>query len=159
MAEPIRLPLADGEAVVAVEGQKVRLTVPAGGAVMTEDEALRLAREVVLAGSQLSDPTGEAATRWRRWPMQYLRFEAEPVEGGPTVFVHGWVADQSEANAVFITIGNIEAGEEYRATELSEQRSCGIEDYPEGDDFRPYFEQALTDGEVFLFEHSGEDDS
>jgi hypothetical protein len=159
MAEPIRLPLADGEVVIAVEDQKVRLTAPAGGALLTEDEALQLAREVVLAGSQLSDPTGEDAARWRRWPMQYVRFDAEPVAGGPTVTVHGWIADQTEANAVFIAVGNIEAGEEYRATELAEQRPCGVEDYEEGDEFRPYFEQALTDGEVFLFEHFGEDDS
>jgi hypothetical protein len=155
---------------VAQDGDKVTLKAPAGGATLTADEAQELASRI-LEASALASGEDPEENDWVRLPMQYIRAAAErldlEVEGEPkppeivsdtgeadltgaTAEVHCWIKDQTQRNAMHIAAGWV-AEHGWVLGELLEQRAVSRRDF-ENTEYLQYFEQALIDGEVFLYE-------
>ncbi len=153
---------------VSQDGDKVTLKAPAPGAVMTADEAHELASRVFEA-SALARGENLEESDIVRVPMQYMRVAAErlefEVEGAPAApaddedadmagakeaEVHCWVRDQTHRNAMHVAAGWI-AEHGWVVTEVLEQRPVTRADFA-GTEYLQYFEQALTDSEVFLYE-------
>jgi hypothetical protein len=155
---------------VSQEGDKVTVKAPAGGAVLTADEAQELASRIFEAAALATGQDPEE-NDWVRIPMQYIRAEAErldlEVEGEPrapelvsdtgetdltgsTAEVHCWIKDQTQRNAMHIAAGWV-AEHGWVLGELIEQRPVTRKDF-ENTEYLQYFEQALIDGEVFLYE-------
>ena len=81
----------------------------------------------------------------------YITPEADTAERlGATALAHCWVRGQTKKNAFHVAIGWI-SEDGWVPTELVEQRAVTRDDF-EGTEDLSYFEQALTDGEVFKFE-------
>lgn len=91
-----------------------------------------------------------------RIPMQYLIIDAEQNEdfehserlGGASVGC--WIKNQTEENAYLISKGIIEKSG-WKVIRLDEQYPISEADYGDKPEGREYFEQALTDEEVFVF--------
>lgn len=91
-----------------------------------------------------------------RIPMQYLiigaaqdpTFDHDEVFGGAAVGC--WIKDQTKDNAYHIAKGRIE-NQGWVVLELEEQKLISEEDYESDGEGKEYFEQALTDDEVFVF--------
>jgi hypothetical protein len=162
---------------VAQEGDKVTLKAPAGGVALTADEAQELASRLFEA-SALATGENPEENDWVRLPMQYLRaaaerldFEVEGQPGAPPVVadtgeagldgatdaeVHCWIKDQTQRNAMHIAAGWV-AEHGWMIGELIEQRRVSRADFADTE-YLQYFEQALIDGEVFLYEIEQDDD-
>jgi hypothetical protein len=144
--------------------------VPAGGVTLTADEAQELASRILEAAA-LAIGEDPEENDWVRIPMQYIRGAAErldlEVEGqaepaepaadtaeddltGAAAEVHCWIKDQTQRNAMHIAAGWI-AEHGWVLGELLEQRSVTRADF-QNTEYLQYFEQALIDGEVFLYE-------
>jgi hypothetical protein len=151
------------DVVVTSADGSVTLKVPDGGVTLTENEALELAGRLVEAQARAGgeDP---AENDWVRVPMQYIRAAAERMEvegadespeedelqGAKSAEVHCWIANQTQRNAMHIAAGSV-AEHGWVVTEVIEQAPVMRTDF-EGTDYLPYYEQALTDSEVFLYE-------
>ena len=91
-----------------------------------------------------------------RIPMQYLIIDAEQNEEFDHDEVYGgasvgcWIKNQTEKNAYLIAKVWIEENG-WRIICLDEQYPISEEDYSDKPEGREYFEQALIDGEVFVF--------
>ena len=70
--------------------------------------------------------------------------------------VRCWVSCQTRANALYVATGWIQE-EGWTITALIEQREVMRTDYA-GHDEEHYYAQALTDGEVFVFEMDGSEE-
>ncbi len=146
---------------LAISENGVKLTLPAGSVVLTDDEALKLASALVEAAAVArgDDPDEHD---WRRVPVQFLHFEAEqgseeePETAPQFASVRCWVSGQSRANAAYVAAGWI-MDEGWTVTDLIEQAEVTRTDY-EGTEYERYYDQVLTDGEVFLFEIAGDDE-
>lgn len=98
-------------------------------------------------------------TEHERIPMQYLIVEAaqdptfchEKQFGGATVGC--WIKDQTKRNAYLVAKGWIE-DHGWVPLSLEDQYPVSAERYEGNAEGRQYFEQALTDGEVFVFHTS-----
>lgn len=150
---------------VSQDGDKVTLKAPPQGATMTADEAQELASRVFEA-SALARGENLEESDITRVPMQYMRVAAERLEfeaeGAPAddedadmadakeAEVHCWVRDQTHRNAMHVAAGWI-AEHGWVVTEVLEQRAVTRADFA-GTEYLQYFEQALTDSEVFLYE-------
>lgn len=156
------------DVVVSQDGDKVTLKAPAEGVTLTADEAMELAGRVFEA-SALANGDDPEENDWVRIPMQYLRVAAERLtfdgEGGETpdaaeepddmgdakvAEVHCWVRDQTQRNAMHVAAGWV-AEHGWVITEVIEQRPVTRADFADTE-YLQYFEQALTDSEVFLYE-------
>jgi hypothetical protein len=152
---------------VSQDGDKVTLKAPAEGAVLTADEALELASRVFEA-SALARGEDPDESDIVRVPMQYMRVAAErlefEIEGAPApppeddaelagakeAEVHCWIRDQTQRNAMHVAAGWI-AEHGWVVSEVLDQRPVTRADFA-GTEYLQYFEQALTDSEVFLYE-------
>ena len=154
---------------VSQDGDKVTVKAPAGGATLTADEAHELAGRV-LEASALARGEDPEENDWVRVPMQYMRVAAERLEfdaeGGETpaaaddepddmagatdAEVHCWITDQTQRNAMHVAAGWV-AEHGWVITEVIEQRPVTRADFTDTE-YLQYFEQALTDSEVFLYE-------
>ena len=153
---------------VSQDGDKVTLKAPAGGVTLTADEAQELAGRIVEA-SALAKGDDPEENDWVRIPMQYVRaaadrleFEIEGPDGSAapnddpemgdakTAEVHCWIKDQTQRNALHIAAGWI-AEHGWVIGEVIEQRPVTRADFADTD-YLQYFEQALIDSEVFLYE-------
>jgi hypothetical protein len=153
---------------VSQDGDKVTLKAPAEGATLTADEAHELASRVFEASALArgEDPDESDVVRLS---MQYMRVAAErlefEVDGAPAVptgdedadmagakeaEVHCWIRDQTHRNAMHVAAGWI-AEHGWVITEVVEQRPVTRTDFADTE-YLQYFEQALTDSEVFLYE-------
>ena len=156
------------DVVVAQDGDKVTLKAPAEGATLTADEAHELAGRVYEA-SALARGEDPDESDIVRVPMQYMRVAAERLEfdaeGGETpapadgpddmgdatdAEVHCWIRDQTQRNAMHVAAGWV-AEHGWVITEVIEQRPVTRADFADTE-YLQYFEQALTDSEVFLYE-------
>jgi hypothetical protein len=160
------------DVVVSQDGDKVTLKAPAEGVTLTADEAHELASRVFEA-ALLANGEDPEENDLVRVPMQYVRVAAERMEftlggeegeGGETVQpnpdpdmgdatsaeVHCWIKDQTLRNAMHIASGSI-AEHGWVILEVIEQRPATRADFTDTE-YLQYFEQALTDSEVFLFE-------
>jgi hypothetical protein len=91
-----------------------------------------------------------------RIPMQYLMIDAaqdpafahDKVYGGATVGC--WIKNQTKKNAYLIAKGWIE-DHGWVSLSLEDQHPVSEKEYREKVEGKQYFEQALTDEEVFVF--------
>ncbi len=153
---------------VAQDGDKVTIKTPAEGATLTADEAMELASRVFEASALASGEDPEERD-WVRVPMQYVRVAAERLEldiegvekpdpadepddmgDAKNAEVHCWIRDQTQRNAMHVAAGWI-AEHGWVVTEVIEQRPVSRADFTDTE-YLQYFEQALTDAEVFLYE-------
>lgn len=148
---------------VAQEADKVTLKAPAEGVTLTPDEAQELASRIFEASMVSS---GEDPEDIRRVPMQYLRVAAEKmdlsVEGeaappedpemgnATSAEIHCWIKDQTLRNGMHIAAGSI-AEHGWAVLEVIEQNAVTRADFGDGE-YLQYFEQALLESEVFLYE-------
>jgi hypothetical protein len=141
----------------------VKLHLPQKTVFLSADEALGVASALVEAAS-LAGGNDPEELDWRRVPVQFLQFEAEQdceddsKTEGKFASVRCWISGQTRANAVYVASGWI-MDNGWTVTDLVEQREVTRADYA-GTEDEQYYEQVLTDGEVFVFEVDGaaEDD-
>jgi hypothetical protein len=156
---------------VTVSDDAVKLTVGAESVTLRADEAEELARSIVNAAARASGQSPEE-NDWVRLPMQYIRaaaervdFDTEPTDAdarpidevpdtgdAKTAEVHCWIAGQTQQNAMHVAAGWI-ASHGWAVTDVIEQAAVTRDDF-EGTEYLPYYEQALMDSEVFLYEIS-----
>jgi hypothetical protein len=152
---------------VSQDGDKVMLQAPAGGVALTAGEAQELASRLFEAAIFATGENPEE-NDWVRVPMQYIRAAAErmelSVEGAEPVQpnedpemgdarnaeVHCWIKDQTQQNAMHIAAGSI-AEHGWVMLEVLEQRPAARADFTDTE-YLQYYEQALIDSEVFLYE-------
>ncbi|MFM8273564.1 MAG: hypothetical protein ACKODX_14725 [Gemmata sp.] len=153
---------------VSHSGDKVTLKAPAGEASLSAAEAQQLAGRIFEAAARANgdDPV---ENDWVRLPMQYLRLAAERLDFSPegddankvpapnsdepdghTAEVHCWIKDQTQSNAMHIAAGCV-AEHGWFIQEVIEQESVTRDDFADAE-YLQYYEQALTDSEVFLYE-------
>ncbi len=152
---------------VSQDGAKVTLKAPDGGTTLTSDEAQELASRIFEAAARAGgeDPV---ENDWVRLPMQYLRLAAERLDFTPegdenkvpapnsdepegrNAEVHCWIKDQTQSNAMHIAAGCV-AEHGWFIQEVVEHESVSRTDFADTD-YLQYFEQALIDSEVFLYE-------
>jgi hypothetical protein len=171
MAEQEFSPHHRADVEVSQDGDKVVLKAPAAGATLTADEAQELASRIFEA-SALAKGEDPDENDIVRIPMQYIRAAAErlefEVEGQPEPLrsapdeddadlgdasaaeVHCWIKDQTQRNAMHIAAGSI-AEHGWVINELFEQRPVSRRDFADTE-YLQYFEKALVEGEVFLYE-------
>jgi hypothetical protein len=168
MAEQEFSPHHRADVEVAQDGDKVTLRTPPGVVTLTADEAMELASRVFEASALASGEDPEERD-WVRIPMQYIRVAAERLQlsadgedalpddeedaemaGAKDAEVHCWIKDQTQRNAMHVAAGWI-AEHGWVVTEVIEQRPVTRADF-ENTEYLQYFEQALTDSEVFLYE-------
>lgn len=167
MAEHEPSPHHRADVEVTQDGAKVTLTAPPGGAALTADEAQELAGRLFEA-AMLANGDDPGENDWVRLPMQYIRAAAERMElttgDGETVSpnadpemgdaktaeVHCWIKDQTMRNAMHIAAGWV-AEHGWYIGEVIEHETVTRADFENGE-YLQYFEQALIDSEVFLYE-------
>ena len=158
------------DVAVAQDGEKVTLKAPAEGVTLTADEAQELASRLFEA-SALATGEDPEERDWVRIPMQYLRVAAErmdfwksrarrdrfrPKDQDPELAdaksaeVHCWIKDQTQRNAMHVAAGWI-AEHGWVVLEVLEQEAVTRADFTDTE-YLQYFEQALLDSEVFLYE-------
>jgi hypothetical protein len=155
------------DVAVSQEADKVTLKAPAEGVTLTADEAQELASRLFEAAifATGEDPEENDLIRV---PMQYMRVAAERmelnIEGSEPVSpnpdpemgdatdaeVHCWIKDQTLRNAMHIAAGSI-AEHGWVILEVLEQRPAARADFTDTE-YLQYYEQALIDSEVFLYE-------
>ncbi len=158
---------ARDEVEVSQEGDKVVLKAPAGVVTLSVDEAQDLAGRLVEASAQAMNVDPDE-NDWVRIPMQYIRIAAERLDTGlegseaPAPLgdedigdakfaeVHCWIRDQTQRNAMHVAAGWI-AEHGWFITEVIEQTAATRTDFAESE-YLQYYEQALVDSEVFLYE-------
>lgn len=162
MTEPEFPPPQRAEIEVTLDGQTITLKVPEGAASLTADEANEVAGQL-LEAAMLAQGTDPDEADIARVPMQYVIVQAErvPLEGAPDgdepdelrgatrAEVHCWIKDQTHRNGLHIIAGTV-AEHGWVVTEIVEQAAVTRADF-EGE-YLQYFEQALTESEVFLYE-------
>jgi hypothetical protein len=148
---------------VDVVPPNVTVRIAAETATLSSDEALGLSSAMAEAATRATQGNEETDDMdVRLIPMQYLKIESEqigedtPIEDGddvvgPTATVHVWIRGQTFKNGQFIATGLIEEDDLWVPVELLEQREVQRAEFLESD-FLPYFDQALTDGEVIVIE-------
>jgi len=162
MTEPDRLFQFPHEKVrLEIVPEGLKLTVPNATTLLSPDEALGLAAALV-ESSSVADGIDPDEVNWRKIPVQFLQFEAEresdeDSETEPEfASVRCWISAQTRTNAVHVATGWI-GDNGWRVMNLIEQCAVTRADYEDSDE-RRYYEQALTDGEVFVFEVDGPED-
>ncbi len=164
--QPETSPHHRADVEVSQDGAKVTLKAPAAGATLTAAEAEHLASRIIEAAARAGgeDPV---ENDWVRLPMQYLRFAAERFdltpEGddpkpapssdepqGRNCEVHCWIQGQTQSNAMHIAIGSV-TEEGWFVQEVIEHETVSRADFADTD-YLEYYEKALVESEVFLFE-------
>lgn len=150
-------PFPDG--TVRVENAPGTKSITLGVGTATAELSVADARAVAVrlvetaAAADAQDDTANAESR--RIPMQFLLLAAEQVveSGTPeTCDVGCWIADQTRTNAFHIAFGWV-SGNGWEVLEVLEHHPVTRADYAGDEDhLLPYYEQAITDGEVFLYE-------
>ncbi len=152
---PVRCaPTGEGLLRVETEGGKPADLSPA--------EARELARDLIELSLTLEYSFNEIDREdWMRIPMQYLHIYAEqdPEFDHDEMFagadIECWIKDQTRKNALIIAQAWIEeAG--WRVVELEEQGEILREDH--ADDDVEFFDQAVFDEQVFVFNVIPRDD-
>ena len=171
-SQPEASPHHRADVEVSQDGDKVTLKAPAGGTTLTSDQAQELASRIFEAAARAGgdDPV---ENDWVRLPMQYLRLAAERLDFAPegdenkvpapnsdepdgsTAEVHCWIKDQTQGNAMHIAAGNI-AEHGWYVAEVIEHRTATRAEFADTE-YLQYFEQALVDSEVFLYEIEEDD--
>jgi hypothetical protein len=149
------------EIEVTLDAQTIALKVPGGAANLTATEANEVAGQL-LEAAMLAQGTDPDEADVARVPMQYVIVQAErlPLEvaesdepdelrGATRAEVHCWIKDQTHRNGLHIIAGTV-AEHGWVVTEIVEQAAVSRDDF-EGE-YLQYFEQALTESEVFLYE-------
>lgn len=150
------------------DGATITLRAGPGSATLTADDALRVAGYLVEAAMRATgdDPEENDTVRI---PMQYIHAAAEKLDddgesgeapvpaqsdeelaGAKFAEVHAWIRDQTARNAMHVAEGWI-AEHGWVVTDVIEQIAVTRDDFV-GSEYLPYYEQALTDAEVFLYE-------
>ena len=124
---------------------------------LTAEEARSIARELIELSLRLDyHNTNDPENRdWIRIPMQYISFrvvqdptfEHEEIVAGAVV--ECWIKDETWKNAIFVAQGWIEESGWF-IEELTDQVEAVREDY-EDDHRLAYYDQAITDEQVFLY--------
>lgn len=161
---------------VSLTGNKVALKVPDGGTTLTVGEAQELAGRIFEAAARAGgdDPV---ENDWVRIPMQYLRLAAERLDfggdegdegdankvpapnsdepDGRTAEVHCWIKDQTQTNAMHIAAGSV-AEHGWFISEVLEHEPIAREGVEA--EYLEYYEKALVEAEVFLYEIEEDDE-
>jgi hypothetical protein len=141
----------------------VTLKVGSETARLSAEEAEHLARLIVDAAARAGGLDPEE-NDWVRIPMQYIRVAAERLDTGgepadgeapdtgdaKAAEVHCWIKGQTHRNAMHIATGWI-AEHGWFIEEVIEHEAVTGDDFADTE-YLPYYEQALTDSEVFLYE-------
>ncbi len=147
---------------IQVQPNGVELSLPQSPTFLTIPEAQGVAVALLKAGETAAaafDPVNPPQTRL---PMQYLQIEAvtdnsdSPEEQAEQGIVHCWIRDQSPDNAVYIAVGWI-SSEGWDVLQILEHKPVSATDFQDSD-LLEYYEQALVDNEVFVFEIVDEDE-
>lgn len=154
--------MTESEIEVTQDAQTITLTVPGGAANLTADEATEIAGRLLEAAMLANGGEPDEADTVRV-PMQYLVAQAErlPADVAPTdgedelhgasrAEVHCWIKDQTFRNGLHVAAGWV-AEHGWVITEVLEQKPATRADF-EDSDYLQYFEQAVTESEVFLYE-------
>lgn len=167
MAEHEPSPHHRADVEVSQDGATVTLKAPADGATLNADEAQELAGRL-LEAAMLANGDDPEENDWVRIPMQYIRAAAERMDlavgdgesvspnddpelgDAKTAEVHCWIKDQTMRNAMHIAAGWV-AEHGWYIEEVLEQQPVTREFFADSE-YLQYFEQALTDSEVFLYE-------
>jgi hypothetical protein len=162
--KPDDSPFHRADVLVSQDGEKVMLKAPPEGVTLTADETLELASRLFEA-SMLASGEDPEENDWVRVPMQYVRVAAERMEisigdepapvdpemGKAThAEVHCWIKDQTLRNAMHVVTGSM-AEHGWAAIEVIEQHAVTRADFADTE-YLQYFEQALLESEVFLYE-------
>ncbi|MCX7666973.1 MAG: hypothetical protein N2112_15680 [Gemmataceae bacterium] len=146
---------------IQVQANGIEISLPQSPTLLTAAEAQGVA-VALLKASESQTPVDTETAPERRLPMQYLQIEAvtdnseTPEEEAEQGIVHCWIRDQSPTNAVYIAVGWI-SSEGWDVLQIIENKPVTASDFQETD-LLPYYEQALVDNEVFVFEVVDADD-
>jgi|GEM_PF-1670920 len=156
------------DVVITQESNRVTLKTPAGEVILTAEQAQEVACQLLDAAALANDEEPEENENENtRIPMQYIHVAAErleyEVEGSESAMpsdeemgdakwaeVHCWIRGQTARNAMHLVTGSI-AEHGWVVTEVIEQIPVMRDDFTETE-YLPYYEQALIDSEVFLYE-------
>lgn len=153
--------MTEPEIEVTQDAQTIVLKVPGGAATLTADGATEVAGQLLEAAMLAKGGEPDEADI-ARVPMQYLVAQAErlpaevaPMEddelhGATRAEVHCWIKDQTFRNGLHVAAGWV-AEHGWVITEVIEQNAVTRTDFEDGD-YLQYFEQAITESEVFLYE-------
>jgi len=163
--QPEYSPHHRADVLVSQDADKVTLKAPAEGVTLTADEAQELASRIFEAAMRSGgeDPEENDLVRVS---MQYLRVAAERMElnvegeaappedpemgDATSAEIHCWIKDQTLRNAMHIAAGSI-AEHGWVVLEVIEQNAVSRANFTDSE-YLQYFEQALIDSEVFLYE-------
>ncbi len=144
-----------------LESGGVELSLKQTPAKLTPDEARGLG-VALLKSAEVATPVDPDNPTDKRIPMQYLQIEASTentddpkAEGSQTGIVHCFIRDQSSTNAVYIAVGWV-SSEGWDVLQIIENASVTATDFADTD-LLQYYEQALVDDEVFVFEEVDEE--
>lgn len=168
-SDQTRIDLLGGRAFLESTADGFRLGLGVPELTLTTEEALSLARSLSDAAAtrvkaeEATDVESEDDEDRIRLPMQLVILDVErdpeiPAEDNnlaPTAQVCCWIKEQTRANAVHVAIGWVNDSD-WIITNVAEQRLVDRSDF-EGSELLAYYEQALTDDEVFLYVTSEED--
>jgi hypothetical protein len=166
-----RTELIAGKLSLETVPSALRLAIGDTSLDLTPDDALIVARALTeaaaahataLAAATDDDAEVDPEASPKRLPMQFVVLdverdpEADPDEAmPPNAEVCCWIKEQSHANAVHVAVGWVNESD-WIITNVSEHRIVDRSDF-EGTELLPYYEQALTDDEVFLYVTTDED--
>jgi hypothetical protein len=175
MSEPNPNRRADIE--VSPDADKVALRVPGGAAALSAVEAQEAGRPHLRGrgpgqrrrpGRERLGPPADAVPALAAEKMDVGDDGEDPNRvpapnsdepDGDAAEVHCWIKDQTQANAMHIAAGSV-AEHGWFISEVLEHQPVSRADFAADDaqEYLQYYEQALAEGEVFLYEFS-EDDS
>jgi len=153
---PSTLRLAIGETTLDLSPDDAMIVARA----LTEAAAAHATAAAAAGEEEEVDPDMDP----KRIPMQFVVLdverdpEADPDEAmPPNAEVCCWIKEQSRANAVHVAVGWVNESD-WIITNVSEHRTVDRTDF-EGTELLAYYEQALTDDEVFLYVTTDENEA
>ncbi len=148
----------DSKVSLNIQEGGVELSIAQSPVSLTLYEA-RLLGVALIEASEEPTPIDPENPTDQRIPMQYLQIEATTEntdapesEESQTGVVHCFIRDQSTTNAVYIAVGWV-SSEGWDVLQILETASVTATDFAETD-LLQYYEQALVDDEVFVFEET-----
>ncbi len=146
---------SDGNVCLAVPGEGGETAV-----FLTPQEAVLIGNDLVeLGNSKLREEADEEIYPWMRIPMQFLLMEVKPLgdDSGERAYISCWIRDQSPENAALLA--GAHAGEfGWQLERIVRQDRVNRETYANDEENLHYFDQALIDEIVLVFDDAPDDD-
>ncbi len=166
--EPVVIDVLPGRVSLNISLNAMMLNVEKSPLDLTEDDALKLARALTDAAAASHAEVAideEENDSPKRIPMQLIVMEVErdpDAEGEKDpempdeAQVLCWIKEQSRMNALHVAVGWVNETD-WIVTSVLEHRSVSAKDF-EDTDLQTFYEQALTDDEVFVYDASTPDE-